>query len=199
MSDLQSILAVFPSEPLTGELSIVFQQGDPIGVAFSGSGQVSEWMRGQNNWLVTSKVGKCLTIAIINVERGLLMPMALTSQERIDRDLDYFRTWWSENKGSFTNARLFAVKPDFAVHAEPKARADLLLPEVEKLTNLQASVTDFHPWTGKKLEVVALYSNGSGNMPGVICNNQNVTPVTPPFEDNSAQVQEMWDLFQSSG
>jgi hypothetical protein len=124
--------------------------------------------------------------------------MALTSQERIDQDLNYFRTWWSENKDSFTNGRLFVVMPDWAEYADAYAKAHALHPEVEKLTNLKAKVTNFHKWPGDKARMVWFLSQGTEIMPKVICNNKVVNPAVPLVEDNSKDVQEMWEQLRLS-
>ena len=148
-------------------------------------------VQGLPTWLLTSNVGKCMTVAIITRDRGLLFPMPLTSQDFADRSLNKLRTWWSENKDSFANGRLFVIMPDFEVHADANAKAHSLLPEIVKLTNLQAKVTDFRRKTGKEVDVVMLLSNGAGKMPAVTCNNEQISPAVPTFDSNAGQVQAM--------
>ena len=148
----------------------------------------NELPEGQANWLLTHNVENCLIVPIFSPERGLLMPLALTSQERIDRDLDYFRNWWSENRGLFKEELLYVMKPDFAVHGEEKARADLLLPEIEKLTNLKASAFNFHKWSDQ-MAVVGLSCEAPGIMPTYFCNNQVWNPL----------VQDLLDWLDESG
>jgi hypothetical protein len=188
MEELARVLArAFPSEPLTESLTIEHDRSDGAKLAVCGLGKVmdrKELSEGQINWLLANNVGKCLTVLIFSPERGLLMPLALTSQERIDQDLEYFRTWSSENIGLFPKEELlYVVKPDFAVHAEAKSRADLLLPEIEKLTNLQATVFDFHRWSGQKAEVLGLYTTGPGTMPTFACNNETWNPFVQEILD----------------
>lgn len=85
--------------------------------------------------------------------------------------------WWKNNKDSMTAVSLFAFVPDETFYLEAKAKADLLLLEVEAAVGVSATKIEMlrHTLNNSESSIISVVGHCNGK-PTIILNGEEVNP-----------------------
>jgi hypothetical protein len=70
-----------------------------------------DWVEGQENWLVTYNLNRCVAIAIISIISACLIHVDITKPDSVEYASLGFCEWWEQEKEKFEDSRLSIIRP----------------------------------------------------------------------------------------
>ncbi len=109
------------------------------------SGNYMDWTEGQENWLVTYNLNRCVALVAISKKRAFLFHVDLTETEAIGNASEDFCEWWERDKEAQEDSRLFVIRPQDPYDAEDARNIKRLHEAVKGTTGKNVKVADFDP------------------------------------------------------
>jgi hypothetical protein len=90
---------------------IMNPRNESVTVVECDSDHYLDWFEGQENWLVTYDLNRCIAIAIISKISACLIHVDITKTDSVEYASVGFCEWWEQEKEKFEDSRLFIIRP----------------------------------------------------------------------------------------
>jgi hypothetical protein len=90
---------------------IMSPQDESVTIVECDSDHQFDWVEGQENWLVTYNLDRCVAIAIISTISACLIHVDITKPDSVEYASVGFCEWWKQEKEKFDDSRLFIIRP----------------------------------------------------------------------------------------
>ena len=163
------------------------------------------WKDGEESRLATYNLNRCMALVIITQQRGFLMHIGVSNNERTGKRVSQFKVWWTKHRPEYLDARMFIVHPkvNLAKYPADKVRINHVAQEFNKTVGeeREIKVVDFTSADEDDAASVEIQFEGSVQiMPAVYVNGTKFAPPVPLFDHDTGskavacQMVDRWPI-----
>jgi hypothetical protein len=164
--------------------------GVPSTTVDCGKGFNVGWKDGEESWLATYDLSRCMALVIINKQRGFLMHIDISENEPTEKCVAQFKAWWTKHRTKYHDARMFIVRPgvNLTVYPGDMVRINRVMEEFSKTVGeeREIQIVEFTSAAEDNAAHVEIRFEGSVQiMPAVYVNGTKFPPPVPRFDHDT--------------
>ena len=136
------------------------QQGS-ITTVECGTDSCVDWVEGQEKWLVTYNMNRCVAIVVINTTPAFLMHVDISNVNSVEDASEGFCKWWDRENEKFKDSRIFIICPSNPHEGEETNNTGWLKEAVKDATKKLNRVARTHAALIGGSNSVEIYHNAS--------------------------------------